>query len=99
MRPLLPVEVELASKSRARLRAILALHATWIAAGKTGAVIYVCGPQRLTDRVRAHAAHVGLSPERKTLRVELLGTVRAAACGARAASGLRAASAAAGAIA
>ena len=42
--PLLPVEVELASKSLARLRAILALHASWMAAGKSGAVIYVCGP-------------------------------------------------------
>ena len=77
--PLLPVEVELASKSLARLRAILALHASWMAAGKSGAVIYVCGPQRLADRVLAQGAQLGLAPDRKTLRVELLDTVRAAA--------------------
>ncbi len=75
----LPVEVELASKSLARLRAILALHASWMAAGKSGAVIYVCGPQRLADRVLAQAAQLGLAPDRKTLRVELLDTVRATA--------------------
>jgi hypothetical protein len=77
--PLLPVEVELASKSLARLRAILALHASWMAAGKSGAVIYVCGAQRLADRVLAQGAQLGLAPDRKTLRVELLDTVPAKA--------------------
>ena len=43
---MLPIEVELASKSKARLRSVLALHAAWIAAGKTGAVVYVCGSSR-----------------------------------------------------
>jgi hypothetical protein len=45
--PLLPIEVELASKSIPRLRAILALHASWVAAGKTAAVIYVCGTRKV----------------------------------------------------
>jgi hypothetical protein len=74
--PLLPVEVELASKSVKRLRSILALHASWIAAGKTSAVIYVCGPPRLADRVRREGAQYGLDVDRKTLRVELLETIR-----------------------
>jgi hypothetical protein len=81
--PLLPIEVELASKSLTRLRAILALHAGWIAARKTAAVIYVCGPVKLADRIQREAAAFGLSPDRKTLRVELLDTVRAAARAAR----------------
>jgi hypothetical protein len=77
--PLLPVEVELASKSVKRLRSILALHASWIAARKTAAVIYVCGPARLADRVRREGTDFGLDVDRKTLRVELLDTVRAEA--------------------
>ena len=81
--PLLPIEVELASKSLTRLRAILALHAGWIAAGKTAAVIYVCGPVKLADRVQREAAAFGLAADRKTLRVELLDTIRAAARAAR----------------
>ena len=76
---LLPVEVELSSKSVKRLRAILGLHAAWIAAGKTSAVIYVCGPAQLAERVRREAAEFGLTGERKTLRVELLATVIGAA--------------------
>jgi hypothetical protein len=81
--PLLPIEVELASKSLPRLRAILALHASWIAAGKTPAVIYICAEHDLADRVRREAAGVGLATERKTLRVELLDTIRHAAIQAR----------------
>ncbi len=77
--PFLPVEVELASKSVKRLRSILALHASWIAARKTAAVIYVCGPARLADRVRREGAQFGLDVDRKTLRVELLDAIREAA--------------------
>jgi hypothetical protein len=80
---LLPIEVELASKSLTRLRAILALHAGWIAARKTAAVIYVCVPVKLADRVQREAAAFGLAADRKTLRVELLETIRAAARAAR----------------
>jgi hypothetical protein len=76
---LLPVEVELSNKSPKRLRAVLGLHAAWIAAGKTSATIYVCGPNQLAERVRREAAEFGLSSERKTLRVELLATVITAA--------------------
>ena len=68
----LPIEVELADKSPARLRAVLALHAGWVTAGKSAAVVYVCGSASLAERVREYAAEVGLSRERKTLRVELL---------------------------
>lgn len=77
--PLLPIEVELATKSAARLRAILGLHASWIAAGKTSAVIYVCGSRGVAERVHQEAAGVGIAAERKTLRVELLERIRQAA--------------------
>lgn len=81
--PMLPIEVELASKSKARLRSVLSLHAAWIAAGKTGAVVYVCGSGRLAERVRAQAAEVGLWREQKTIRIELLADIRAQAIAAR----------------
>jgi hypothetical protein len=80
---LMPIEVELATKSTARLQAILGLHAAWIAARKTSAVIYVCETAKLGARVRDQATQVGLSTERKTLRVELLDTIRDAALAAR----------------
>jgi hypothetical protein len=82
--PMLPIEVELASKSKARLRSVLALHAAWIAAGKTGAVVYVCGSSRVADRVRAEAGELGLRREQKTIRVELLADIREQAVAARA---------------
>jgi hypothetical protein len=86
--PLMPIEVELTRKSKARLRSVLALHAAWIAAGKTGAVLYVCGTRTLAERVRAQGAEVGLNAgaglERKTLRVELLEDIREQAIAARA---------------
>lgn len=85
--PRLSVEVELSSKSIRRLRAILALHASWIAARKTAAVIYVCGPTELAGRVRREGAEFGLAAERKTLRVELLSTLRAQARASRTGSG------------
>jgi hypothetical protein len=81
--PLLPIEVELAGKSTVRLRTILALHASWIAAGKTPAVIYVCGTPRRAASVIRQADHVGLSCAAHTLRVEVLDTVRQAAVDAR----------------
>ena len=58
---MLPIEVELASKSTPRLRAILALHASWVAAGKTAAVIYVCGTAKLARRIRREGSAVGLA--------------------------------------
>jgi hypothetical protein len=80
---LLPIEVELASKSTVRLKSILSLHASWIAAGRTGAVVYVCATSKVSDRVREQAASVGLTSDRKTLRVERLDRVRDQALAAR----------------
>lgn len=87
-RPLVPVEVELQTKSARRLGAILALHAGWIAAGKTSAVIYVCGSELTAERVRRAGGEAGLAVKagtgvRKTLRIELLADVRAGAIAAR----------------
>jgi hypothetical protein len=81
--PLLPIEVELAGKSTVRLRTILGLHASWIAAGKTPAVIYVCGTPKRAASVIRQADHVGLSRDAHTLRVEVLDTIRQAAVDAR----------------
>src|SRR5262249_34143593 len=84
---LLPIEVELVSKSKARLRAVLAVGAAWVQAGARSAVVYVCGGRPLADRVRAQGVEVGLNVDaergRKTLRVELLEDVREQALAAR----------------
>jgi hypothetical protein len=79
----MPIEVELASKSSVRLTAILGLHASWIAARKTSGVIYVCETAKLATRIRERGSEVGLSTEHKSLRLELLDTVRDAARSAR----------------
>lgn len=81
--PLLPIEIELAAKSTQRLRAILGLHAAWIAAGKARAVIYICATEKVADRVAHEARSVGLSSEHTTLRIELLDTIRTAAIATR----------------
>ncbi|MFZ1996535.1 MAG: hypothetical protein WAU75_20655 [Solirubrobacteraceae bacterium] len=73
------IEVELSRKSKARLRAILALHASWIAAGRSGACVYICGNHDVRDLVIAQAARVGLGTANGSLRVELLETVKALA--------------------
>jgi hypothetical protein len=71
------VEVELARKSTPRLKAIVALHARWRAAGSTGGVIYVCGDQQGCDRVQEIAASKGLGTgQREGLRVEPLAVIR-----------------------
>lgn len=79
----LPIEVELAVKSTNRLRSILALHARWIAARKTDAVLYICASQAGAERVLRHSQDVGLSVEARTLRVETLSVIREAALTAR----------------
>lgn len=80
------VEVELARKSTPRLEAIVALHARWRAAGKTGGVIYVCGDEQGCDRVREIAATRGLGTGRgEGLRVETLAVIRKQAMEASAA--------------
>jgi len=81
------VEVELARKSTPRLEAIVALHARWRAAGRTGGVIYVCGDKQGCDRVRDIAATRGLGTGRgEGLRVEALAVVREQAMEASAAA-------------
>jgi len=72
----LPMEVELTHKSPARLDAVLALHAEWIANGTSPAVMYVCSDRDLACRVREGGEARGLSVERGTLRVELLDAIR-----------------------
>jgi hypothetical protein len=79
-----PIEVELATKSVARLRSVLSLYARWIHRGQARAVIYVCGSEHLADRVTKHAGEVGLSSRADNLRVELLETVVAETTAARA---------------
>jgi hypothetical protein len=76
---LMPVEVELSSKSLKRLRAVLGLQASWVTSGKTPAAIYVCGSSQLAERVRREAGQFGLASDRKTFRVELLASIIAAA--------------------
>jgi hypothetical protein len=70
--------VELTDKSSNRLRSILALHAGWIAARKTDAVIYACSSESGAERVVRHGRDIGLSEEDRTLRVETLDTIRRA---------------------
>lgn len=80
---LLPIEVELSEKSAPRLTAILKLHADWIAAGKSPAVIYVCASPEIAERVLADGQQAGLSVERGTIRVEQLTTIQREALAAR----------------
>jgi hypothetical protein len=77
------VEVELRRKSKARLRAILKLHARWIAAGQSGACVYVCGDREIRELVCGQAALVGLSPDDGSLRIEMLETIKQLALEAR----------------
>lgn len=72
----LPIEVELTHKSPARLDAVLALHAEWVATGASPAVMYVCADPDLVCRVLESGEARGLSVERGTLRVELLKVIR-----------------------
>ena len=73
---LLPIEVELTEKSSARLKAVLQLHAEWISAGKSAAVIYVCGDEEIAGRVLADGGQAGLSVDRGTMRIELVATIQ-----------------------
>lgn len=73
---LLPIEVELTEKSSARLKAVLELHAEWISAGKSAAVIYVCGDEEIAGRVLADGGQAGLSVDRGTMRIELVATIQ-----------------------
>lgn len=70
------IEVELKRKSKARLRAILSLHARWIAAGQSGACVYVCRDEEIRQFVLGQAALVGLDPDNGSLRLELLDAIK-----------------------
>jgi hypothetical protein len=70
------IEVELTRKSKARLRAILGLYSRWIASGKLGACVYVCGNEDVRKLVVAQAEHIGLRAADGSLRVEMLETVK-----------------------
>jgi hypothetical protein len=70
------IEVELTRKSKARLRAILGLYSRWIASGKLGACVYVCGNEDVRKLVITQAEHIGLRAADGSLRVEMLETVK-----------------------
>jgi hypothetical protein len=70
------IEVELSRKSKARLRAILGLYRRWIASGKIGACVYVCGNADVRKLVVAQAEQVGLCETDGSLRVEMLEAIK-----------------------
>jgi len=71
------VEVELATKSKARLDAILKLHLGWLIARKTSGLLYVCGDEEGFRRIERAGQRVGLYRSDPHLRVELLDTIKA----------------------
>jgi hypothetical protein len=73
----IPIEVELAPKSKARLDTILKLRLAWIAAHKTSGAVYICGDQKGSRRIERAAQRVGLYPPRKYIRIELLDMIKA----------------------
>ena len=73
----IPIEVELAPKSKPRLDAILKLHLGWIAAHKTSGIIYICGDDKGSRRIERAGKRVGLYPSDKYLRIELVDTIKA----------------------
>ncbi len=73
--PAVPVEVELAQKSIARLRAIIILYVRWRSEGRIGGVIYVCGDQDGAERIMRVTEGV-IGPEWRGLQVRLLDTFR-----------------------
>jgi len=77
------IEVELTRKSKARLQAILSLHASWIATGRSGACVYICRDESLRALVVAQASQVGLHVVNGSLRVELLEAIKQLALEAR----------------
>lgn len=70
------IEVELAPKSNARLKAILGLHQRWIREGRTTGVTYVCGDEAGCRRIAARGREVGLGPA-WGLRLKTLADIKA----------------------
>jgi hypothetical protein len=54
----------------------MALHSRWIASGKTGACVYICGSNEVRRLVIAQAEHVGLRTADGSLRIEMLETIK-----------------------
>ncbi len=77
--PRVPIEVELAPKSKARLKAILELHHTWAMTGGTGGTIYICRDEEGCDRIHRVAHEHGLIADERGswLRIENLDTIKA----------------------
>ena len=73
----IPIEVELAPKSKPRLDAILKLHLAWITAHKASGIVYICGDQEGSRRIERAGERVGLYLSDKYLRIELLDTIKA----------------------
>lgn len=71
---LIPIEVELQRKNTSRMEGILTMYRRWIDEQKSGGVAYACGSEARADRVREHAAKVGIPAG--ALRIELFSVVR-----------------------
>ena len=75
--PAIAIEVELATKSKPRLDAILNLHLAWIIARKTNGVIYICGAEEGCRRVERTVQRVGPYRTDRQFRIETLDTIKA----------------------
>jgi hypothetical protein len=73
------VEVELAPKSKTRLRVILQMHQAWAIADKIGGVVYICGDQDGCDRIHRVAYENALIDRdgSRWLSIRLLDTIKA----------------------
>jgi len=71
------IEVELASKSKARLDTILQLHRSWIVSGQTGAVAYICRDEDACRRIAEAGDRVNLHESSGRMRLETLDTIKA----------------------
>ena len=69
------VELELAHKSMARLQAIIRLHTTWRAEGRTGGVLYICGDADCAGRIQ-EASKLVAGADWSGLRICLLADVQ-----------------------
>jgi hypothetical protein len=70
------IEVELAAKSRPRLDSILRMHRDWISAGKTNGLVYICGNEEGSRRIKRANGRVNVMPG-YSLRIELLDWIKA----------------------
>lgn len=68
------VEVELERKSTQRMHAILVMYRRWIGEGKLAGIVYVCGSERIAERVEKLIHTCGVPSAKR--RVELLDSIR-----------------------